>query len=436
MFCPNCGTKNDDDAVFCGNCGTRIMGDNPAPSGQMAGNVTPPPVENGNGMGMQNMQQNPPKPFKLSKKLIAVIGAAAAVVIVLVVLFNVGKSVTDYKKVATKYVKAVEEADWDKAFSLMNLPEGEFLTKEGFIKAKSDESGVKITEIKAKDVSELKDLLDDEQSLGTKSVAVTYAYPGSSTNVEYVTLDKLGTKFLFFFSQYKVSADGVVAFDSIIKVPAGSKLYINEVEVAASYKSENKSTEKQDYYVIPYLFQGDNVVKVQSQFAEDMEETVNFYGEGDSYSVSASSMNYKNEMLEAAKTQAKSDLEKLIAAAVEQKEFSSIGIVSLPSAETTLKNYYTKNLVGDCHSSYKDITSLSLSSCTVKANQTSVSVDSTDGLPYIKVGVDYALTGTYAYKSNGEAKEGKNNSSSAAFTYKYSDGQWRLYKISMSLYIS
>ena len=23
MFCPNCGTKNEDDALFCGNCGTR-----------------------------------------------------------------------------------------------------------------------------------------------------------------------------------------------------------------------------------------------------------------------------------------------------------------------------------------------------------------------------------------------------------------------------
>ena len=24
MFCPNCGTKNDDDALFCANCGTKL----------------------------------------------------------------------------------------------------------------------------------------------------------------------------------------------------------------------------------------------------------------------------------------------------------------------------------------------------------------------------------------------------------------------------
>ena len=29
MFCPNCGIKNEDDALFCGNCGTRLVIDVP-----------------------------------------------------------------------------------------------------------------------------------------------------------------------------------------------------------------------------------------------------------------------------------------------------------------------------------------------------------------------------------------------------------------------
>ena len=29
MFCPNCGTKNEDEALFCGNCGTRLVIDVP-----------------------------------------------------------------------------------------------------------------------------------------------------------------------------------------------------------------------------------------------------------------------------------------------------------------------------------------------------------------------------------------------------------------------
>lgn len=39
MFCPNCGTKNDDDALFCANCGTKL--EIPAPVAEPA----PAPVE-------------------------------------------------------------------------------------------------------------------------------------------------------------------------------------------------------------------------------------------------------------------------------------------------------------------------------------------------------------------------------------------------------
>lgn len=421
MFCPNCGTKNADDAVFCENCGTRILEENPAPI----------PVQS------SGMNLNKGASFRLSKKLIAVIAAVAAVVIAIIVLVNVGKSVTDYKKIAAKYVKAVEEGNWDKAYSLMNLPEGEFLTKEAFIKANEGESGVEITNINVKDTSDLKNLLGDEESAtGNKSVIVTYSYPGSSSNVEYITLDKLGSKFLFFFNKYKVSSDGIVAFDSIIKVPVGSKLYINGVEVADSYKSSTKSTEKIDYYVIPYLFQGDNTVKVVSDYAQDLEEVVYFSGKGDSYSVSTSSLSFKEDMVEAIKAQAKSDLEKIAAAAVAQKSFSEIGLTSLSSAESSLSSAYTKYAVGDCHSSYRDVKSLSLESVSASVNSNNISIDTNDGLPYIRVSLSYSLKGTYVYKSNNETKDGKSSSASSTLTYKYNDGQWRMCKMSIGLYIS
>lgn len=455
MFCPNCGTKNADDAVFCENCGTRILEENPVQeqsSGVRLNKEEPlqgaagvqPGVQNAVPYqaqpGMQNAMAQPAqqkKPFRLSKKLIAVIAAVAAVIIAIVVFVNVGKSVTDYKKIAAKYVKAVEEGDWDKAYGLMNLPEGEFLTKEAFIKANEEESSVKITNINVKDTGDLKNLLEDKESTtGNKSVIVTYSYPGSSSNIEYITLDQLGSKFLFFFNKYKVSSDGIVAFDSIIKVPVGSKLYINDVAVADSYKSSTKSTEKIDYYVIPYLFQGNNTVKVVSEYTQDLEEVVYFSGQGDSYSVSATSLSFKSDMVEAVKAQAKNDLEKIAAAAVAQKNFSEIGLTTLSSAESTLNNSYTRNALGDCHSSYRDVKSLSLESVSASVSSNNISIDSSDGLPYIRVSLSYGLKGTYVYRSNNETKEGKDSSSSSVFTYKYSDGQWRMCKMNISLYIS
>ena len=36
MFCPNCGTKNDDDALFCGECGTRLAEEMPEAAANIA----------------------------------------------------------------------------------------------------------------------------------------------------------------------------------------------------------------------------------------------------------------------------------------------------------------------------------------------------------------------------------------------------------------
>lgn len=417
MFCPDCGTKNDDDAVFCENCGTRIMEESQVP-----------PVP--------SVPPQQPAAFKLSKNVIGIIAAVAAVIVAVIVFVSVGKSVTDYKKLAVKYVKAVEEGNWDKAYSLMNLPESEFLTKEAYIKVNEEKSVATVMNITAQDVSALKEKYDVNAALGSKVVAVTYACPGASSKSKYVNLDKMDSKAMLFFDSYKVSSDGSVAFDSVVKVPSGSKLYINGTEVNRSYMSDNKSTEKIDYYVIPFLFQGDNEIKVVSEYANDVEEVVNFYGTGDIYSVSSSQLTYKSDMIEAAKNQAKQDLEKIVPAAVEQKKFSDIGLNCLASAETTLNNYYTRNALGECHSSYRDVKSLSLTNVSVKESSSKVYTDSSDGLPYIKITVNYSLTGFYLYKYNNETREGKNNSASASFSYKYNNGQWQLYNMSLGLYIS
>ena len=128
MFCPNCGTSNDEGALFCANCGTRLeleavvteksaASDNNAvtqqpevqtqaqPQVQTAQvNVQPqvtPMYEQPQNGAMGNSAK---KPFKLSKKIV-IIGAAAAVVIAAVIVFIcVGNSLTNYKKTAGSYV--------------------------------------------------------------------------------------------------------------------------------------------------------------------------------------------------------------------------------------------------------------------------------------------------------------------------------------------
>ena len=62
----------------------------------------------------------------------------------IIIFVCVGKNVTDYKKTAKQYVKAVAECEWNDAYSLINLPDGEFLTKEAFINVHADATGEKL----------------------------------------------------------------------------------------------------------------------------------------------------------------------------------------------------------------------------------------------------------------------------------------------------
>ena len=162
MFCPNCGTKNEDDALFCGNCGTRLVIDVPQEtlvqesveeepeetpvqenvpaepeetpvqeSVPAEPEVTPVqqsvPVQPQQAFGQQPVQptqftgqnsgQQPAnnKPARFPKRIIAIVAAGVAVMAAIIIFVCVGKNVTDYKKTAKQYVKAVAECEWNDA---------------------------------------------------------------------------------------------------------------------------------------------------------------------------------------------------------------------------------------------------------------------------------------------------------------------------------
>ena len=188
MFCPNCGTKNEDEALFCGNCGTRLVIDVPQEtpvqesvaaepeetpvqesvtaepeetpvqeSTPVEPEVTPVqenvsaepeetpvqesvPVQPQQVFGQQPVQQAQftgqvsgqqpanKKTARFPKGIIAIVAAGVAVIAAIIIFVCVGKNVTDYKKTAKQYVKAVAECEWNDAYSLINLPDGVFLT--------------------------------------------------------------------------------------------------------------------------------------------------------------------------------------------------------------------------------------------------------------------------------------------------------------------
>lgn len=196
MFCPNCGTSNDEGALFCANCGTRLEFEPVVTEGSAASDdnavpqqpevqtaqvdvqpqvtqineqvqpqvqtaqvdvqpqVTPMYEQPQNGA----MGNSAKKPFKLSKKIVIIGVAAVAVIAAVIVFICVGNSLTNYKKTAGSYVKAVEECDWAKAYSLVQIPDSEFLTKNAFITAHSEATGSAVGNMRVIDSFSSKDV--------------------------------------------------------------------------------------------------------------------------------------------------------------------------------------------------------------------------------------------------------------------------------------
>ena len=400
---------------------------------QMAGQNQQNPYQ-ANGYQQQGQQMNatPKKPFKLPKFVIPVAIAAVVVIAAVVSFVVIGNNATDYKKTATKYVKAVETGDWDTAYDMLNLPSGEFITKDAFKSANADKGKKEIASIQA----------DNKYHTATgdmtKQVVVDYTYKTGGSDSQNVTLEKKNSNYMLFFKQYQISSEDVVVKDIEVKVPVNTKLQINGVEVSDSYKTEggksSYSAKSYTYYKIPYLINGQNKFKVTGDLIDDLEKTVDVDYDEDNVYVSLDEVNVKESIVSAVKTQAQNDLKTITEAGINNKPFSDISSLCLSSAQSTLSSTYKNDVVNDFHSSFKDVTAISLSDVKVTVSKDDYEIDSDDGLPYIKVSLSYSMSGKYKYSFDGKEEDGTGKASNESITYKYDNGKWLISK--MYLYYS
>ena len=165
MFCPNCGTKNDDAALFCESCGTKLE-DTPVtpvepqetPVAPQSAPVTPQPQVNTqqaqfsaqpqfNAQQPQFSAQPAPK-AKVSPLLFVTIGEAVLTLIMVIVFFVVGNNVFGYKNVAQTYFEAICAGDWDTAYDQLDIVESTFINKENFIASQKNLAGTEINQSK------------------------------------------------------------------------------------------------------------------------------------------------------------------------------------------------------------------------------------------------------------------------------------------------
>ena len=339
----------------------------------------------------------------------------------IIIFVCVGKNVTDYKKTAKQYVKAVAECEWNDAYSLINLPDGEFLTKEAFINVHADATGEKVEKMAADDI-----VSTYSKMPGNKAVKVGYITDsGMQYNDVYLTV--ANKHYMLFFKKYKVSAENLVVKDVTIKVPKGLTLYINDVIVGDGYKSDasKNGNSSSDEYVIPYLFNGKNNIKVTGEFIEDYTTQLYAAYDEDTFTVGAYNAKYVNSKLEELKTQARTDVDTIINAVQAKKDYSAITDRVCKEEKKNIESVY-KNIYDSYNDKYKTVSDLKISKFTASIADTSFRVDSDDGCPMIKVSIKLGYTYKIQYSGSDKANDKNNNNNSAYIYYKYEDGKWKI----------
>lgn len=478
MFCPNCGTSNDEGALFCANCGTRLefepvvtegsaVSDNNAVSQQPevqtkaqepqtdtqaqqpAEQPQAPQINEQVQPQMQAAQVNmqpqvtpmyeqpqadaagntAKKPFKLTKQIVIIGAAAVAVIAAVIVFICVGNSLTNYKKTAKAYVKAVEECDWAKAYSLIQIPEGEFLTKDAFVTAHSDATGSAVGNIKVIDSFSSKGRLP-----GNKAVSVIYT-TATGADSEDLLLTVTNKHYMLFFKKYKVSTEDVVVSDCTINVPKGLTLFINDVLVGDQYKSnDSDKNSNYDVYKIPYLFNGTTVLKATSDFTE--EYTKEIYPSYDEYTTSVSSydIKYSEDKIGGLKDQAKKDVTEFFDAAQKKSDFSAVSNKFTDDMQSSAKSTY-KGYVDTFSATYKQISNFKITNVTPSLSDASFRIDSKDGCPTVKVSLKIGYSYTYKYSNDTKSYDKNDTKNSAYAYYKYVNGQWKIYDMYMAVSI-
>ena len=254
MFCQNCGAKNEDAAVFCESCGSKL-GDNTGaePSAPAYDYGAPAPAPRAR------------KPMSLARKLILL--AAGLAVVAGIVLYTVGSRLSKPENLVKNYFDSYMAYDWDKTYDYLDIPSGEFTTKDMYIKVLeglySEKPEISNMVIKPPSGS-------DTDGLVTK-YTVEYTVKGQTSPATFdVNLVKQKNKNWLFFDRYKVFADGkIMKTDYRVVVPCDAKLYLDGLEADRSYV-QNNDGEYADY-IFPNIFCGRHEIKLTAPYAKDYE---------------------------------------------------------------------------------------------------------------------------------------------------------------------
>ena len=351
MFCPECGSKNADDAVFCENCGANIaaalqQAQQEAPqTGTVQGAAQMPRYTSPTGTSPAapapgtyvSAPKKARKPLKTSTKV--TLAAVAAVVVAGIVLFQVGQSQSSPDKVATDYFAALQAQDWNSAYQKLDVGSSEFLTEKNFESVQKQNT--KDEKIASYEVSPAK--LTDALTAGsfdkgsgalTKHVVIQYLMKGSSTpKRQTLSLVKQQGKKWLFFDSWKISTDNLVTSEVNISAPSDVTVSLGDIKLGSKYlvkdKDADEDSDKDDgnalvTYSVKKIFSGNYTVKATSPNIEDYTHSEDIDESDSEITINRSDLKLKQSVLDSVAKQPGDIIKALYTAALAGKDFSSV----------------------------------------------------------------------------------------------------------------
>lgn len=317
MFCQKCGSQNTDDAVFCRKCGTPLEQDE---LDQWLDSVMPEKKQFN-----LDVLKKVVRPRKTVQKWIFVLaGEIILSVVLLLSFFQKMSGLFHAETVAEHYFVALANGEWEEAYSMLELEEGEFTGEEAYHTYFENNSLPPITAYS----------IQGENQSGTlgKNMTILYRERGASSDMVYqISLNKqLKNKYIF-FENWTVSTESFLSKAVPVTVPHGATVSIDGIPLRESYLSGTGNG--LDNYSIPAMFAGQHQIEVSMSGMETVKEV--FDAGWDGYYLYK--MQISQGTLQELLGQAETDIQKIYMAAFQKTAFEGISDLFVADGETLVE---------------------------------------------------------------------------------------------------